>query len=436
MPFYKEYRFQRTVWGKTPYFYCFAASLFQRLKRFDLAELALSNVVEVRPGEARWLGVYATTLTAWGRGAEMLEIFRAVATLRRDDPNALRDYGLALEAAGRPEEALAVFEQVLGRNWGGRYAHVRTIVASDAARAGSAMLRSTTLSAEARANAQRYASRLALDADRVVITVSWDASDVGIDLHVVEPGDRPVHSYGDRDASAVGRIIPEDAGTVGPVQYRAAAAYRGHYRAYVTYSSRNRTGLRDGVFVRADLRLGVGADARTLTRTVFLRDEGEVRTVVEFDNDEPQAPQPPANFATAVAQAKMLLKSKRYQQALRALEGAGVQRNPSREAERFFHMARAYLGMKQYDQAEVHNTRALALDPEMLAAHFNNACAGALARDKRRALRHLNLLADALQRRPADRARFLRLIATDADLASLRALPDFGQVKQRMIIGH
>ncbi len=116
----------------------------------------------------------------------------------------------------------------------------------------------------------------------------------------------------------------------------------------------------------------------------------------------------------------------------------GARRETQQEAQRYFHMARAQLGLKQFDQAEQSNQRALALalDPSLIAAHFNNACSRALARDRKKALFYLNLLADALESRPDQRQYFMKILGNDPDLASARRSKDFNAVLDRLRVGH
>ena len=91
--------------------------------------------------------------------------------------------------------------------------------------------------------------------------------------------------------------------------------------------------------------------------------------------------------------------------------------------------------VSDYNKAVQLNQRALALDPSLIAAHYNNACANALAKKSNEAFHHLNLLADALTRFGTRRKQYYsRLMKTDPDLVSIRKLTTFKQVSQNFEI--
>jgi len=82
---YAEYLKSRLLYEKIPFYFVFVADLLSTNKRPDLADLVLANVVEIRPGEARWLRIYAYKLVSWGKASEAVAIYKAVSELREED---------------------------------------------------------------------------------------------------------------------------------------------------------------------------------------------------------------------------------------------------------------------------------------------------------------------------------------------------------------
>jgi len=91
-------------------------------------------VVELRPGFARWLKVYAFGLKEWGKINEALPVYKAITVLRPEDPNAFRDYGLALEGQGRLISALHQYDKVAKGKWDNRLLSAKTVAQYDIAR--------------------------------------------------------------------------------------------------------------------------------------------------------------------------------------------------------------------------------------------------------------------------------------------------------------
>lgn len=433
---YAEYLKQRALFRKIPYFYVYAAGLFRAQKQEALADLVLSNVVETRPGDARWLRIYAYSLIAWGKAKDAVPLYRAIAELREEDPQSHRDFGLALEAIGQPIAAMRLFETVYSGKWDDRLEGMREVIRHDLARAALATLKTAGLTPDNRAKAEKFAKVDASLNDKIVATVSWDTDNTDVDLHVIEPTGAHVF-YGDKAPNgAVGQLSFDARQGYGPEQYRASVPVQGNYRFYLTYFSQNRQALQDGTFVRVDFRITERGIERKETRTLFLKDQGEVRTVVELTYRDPAAPLPPPNYGNSMAMAKDHLKGKRWREARAALEAIGARRDPQEEAARLFHLARVDLAERKFTDAQQRNQRALALDPKLIAAQYNNACAAALAQNKAQAIQYLNLLADSLESRVDQRAYFLGIMRNDADLTFVRGTSEFRAVTERINVGH
>ncbi len=435
-PLYANYLKSRKLFSQVPYFYIHTAELFSKLKRLDLATLVLSNVVEIRPGDARWLRIYAYNLIAWGQAKDSVPIYRAIAELREEDPQSFRDYGLAMEAIGQPLAALKLFERVYIGKWDSRLAGMNKIIQHDLGRAAVQALKTPNLTPENRTRAEQFRKIDASLNDKVVITASWDTDGTDVDLHVVEPSGAHIYYADMTPKNAHGRLSFDTMQGFGPEQYRNPNPFKGNYRVFLHYYSTNPVAVRDGSLVRVDFKIIDQGIEKNFVKTVFLRDQDQTLTVLSFDYADPHAPSPPPNFNQGLSQVKKLLEGKQYQAALNAINALGKRDDSKEEALRYFHMARSQLGLKQYEQAEQSNQRALALNPELLSAHFNNACAGSLAKNQAKAILYLNMLADSLNSHPRQRKQFLNLMASDPDLTFVRGTKPFKAVVERLRVGH
>ncbi len=433
---YATYLKVREPYVKIPYYYIFAADLFARLKRTDLADLVLSNLVEIRPGEARWLRVYAYNLIAWGKAADTVAIYRSVSELRGEDPQSFRDFGLAQEAVGQPVAAMKLFEKVKIGKWDSRLEGMNRTVLHDLVRASEKVLKMPNLTAENRAQAQKYANATTAQKDKITVTVSWDTDNTDIDLHVIEPTGTHVWYANKEPKNTAGKLNWDSTQGFGPEQYRNASPLRGAYRVFLHYYAQDRAALADGTFARIDFKVVQNGVEQTYTKTAFLRDREQNLTISTFDYEDANAKLPPPDFRSTMARAKAVMERGQDAAAISVINSLGKRQDPKEEAQRHFHIGRAQIHLKQYAEAERSNQRALALDPSLLAAHFNNACAASLAKDTKKAAHHLNLLADALLRAPQRRTAYLRLMKNDPDLAFVRSSKGFSAAEKRLRTGH
>lgn len=434
---YGTYVSQRKLWRNIPYYYLLTAELMAAAKQPQLAETIASNVTEIRPGEARWLTVYAYNLLEWGRARDAIPVFKAVTELREEDPAGFRDLGLALEQFRQPLAAMNMYERVLKGSWERRLSGIQKIIVHDLARVSRQVLTLPKLSAEIRNKANGYVNAAKNFKDKIVVTATWDTDNTNIDLIIEEPGGRRVAPGLEQAGQLGGRMyVAADQG-FGPEQYRNPAPYKGQYRVLVAYEMVDHSAIRDGTFVRVDVfSVQNGIETRS-SKTIILKDEMEVQQAVLLNYQDRLASLPPPSFAQSVALAKEQMRQGKAKDAAITLERLGKQNNLDKEAERLFHLARAFAGQRQFQKAEEFNQAALVYKPQLFAAHYNNACYAALAGNKKKALHHLSLLTTALTSRGARHKRhFVNLMMTDADLKGVRATPEFKSSLNALQVAH
>jgi tetratricopeptide (TPR) repeat protein len=434
---YSTYISQRKLWRNIPYYYLLTAELMAAAKQPQIADTIASNVTEIRPGEARWLTVYAYNLLEWDRAKDAIPVFKAVTELREEDPAGYRDLGLALEQFRQPLAAMNMYERVLKGSWDRRLAGIQKIILHDLVRVGRQVLALPKIPDDVRKRASDYVAKAKQFNDKIVVTATWDSDNTNIDLIIEEPGGRRVTPWGAPVSQLGGRMFVTADQGFGPEQYRNAAPYKGQYRIIVAYEMADHSAIRDGTFVRVDiLSVQNGVESR-ISKTILLKDELEIQQALLLDYQDRLASLPPPSFSQSVALAKDQMRQGKAQDAVTTLERLGKQNNLNLEAERLFHLARAFGGLRQYQKAEEYNQAALVYKPSLYAAHYNNACYASLAGNKKKAFHHLGLLSTALNTRGTrQRRHFMNLMMTDSDLNPIRTAPEFRKALNSINVAH
>jgi tetratricopeptide (TPR) repeat protein len=101
-----------------------------------------------------------------------------------------------------------------------------------------------------------------------------------------------------------------------------------------------------------------------------------------------------------------------------------------------FTRARVLAKLKRFPEAETANQRAVTLNPELIEAHYNNACIAALLKQPSKAATHLQLLIDSLDEDSEKAEKFLKLMDKDPDLASIRGTGMFKKLRAQMQLAH
>ena len=433
---YTEYLKIRPLYAKIPYYFVFTADLLTKAKRADLADLVLANVVEIRPGEARWLRIYAYKLISWGKASEAVAIYKAVSELREEDPQSFRDFGLALEAVGQPVLALTMYEKVYKGKWDSRLEGMSRIIQNDLARASRKV---SVLTNKGQYDANKLATYIALDkrsSDGIVVTLSWDTDSTDIDLHVTEPNKTHIYYGNKEDENAYGKLSWDSTQGFGPEQYRVSRPMAGVHKVFLTYFSNNPVATSDGTFARVDIAITRNGVTEEQTKTLFLKDGREVVSVIDINFDSKQVRPMPIAFKTSLSKAKEDLAKGKFANALSQLDAIGIRKDRDEEGLRLFTRARVLAKLKRFPEAETANQRAVTLNPELIEAHYNNACIAALLKQPSKAATHLQLLIDSLDEDSEKAEKFLKLMDKDPDLASIRGTGMFKKLRAQMQLAH
>jgi Ca-activated chloride channel homolog len=196
----------------------------------------LTSVAELKLEDARLLRVLAHRLVQVDELDLAIELFDRVRRLRPEEPQSYRDLALALDRrAGAPgaltsasiddyTRALALFGEIVTREWDARFPEVEVIALIEANRIQSILERHGS----ARPWPLDERLRRLLDFDvRVVLT--WDTDQTDMDLWVVEPsGEKCFYSHA--STTIGGQISKDFTGGYGPEEYTVRRAMGGEYQ--------------------------------------------------------------------------------------------------------------------------------------------------------------------------------------------------------------
>lgn len=266
---YEAYLKQRKAYGAAPGFYMDVCDFFEEHKDRTTALRVLSNLAELNLDHPGLLRVLAHRLQQLGEHGLAIQTFERVLKLRPEEPQSLRDLGLAHGRAGHFQKAADTLYQVLLGRWDGRFLDVDLIALNEL----NALL--ATHPVETGAFDRRILAILPVDL-RVVLT--WDTNDSDMDLHVTDPrGERCMFSH--TRTAIGGRISRDITQGYGPEEFMLRRAIPGTYRIEANYyGTRQQTAVVGPTTLKAELFLHFGAP-QEVRREILLKLDGRGQTL-------------------------------------------------------------------------------------------------------------------------------------------------------------
>ncbi|WP_312711518.1 DUF2135 domain-containing protein, partial [Stenotrophomonas sp.] len=240
----------------------------------DLALRVLSNLAEMQLENRHVLRVLGYRLLQAEAPALAVPVFRDVLAIGEEEPQSFRDLGLALEASGQHQAALASLYEVVVRPWDGRFDGISLIALDEL----------TRLVARERVDASAIDPRLrrAMPLDLRVV-LSWDSDNSDMDLWVTDPNGERAY-YGNRLTYQGGHMSPDFTGGYGPEQFSLRDAKPGIYKVEANFFG-SREQLVTGattLMLRLSTKWG-SRDQRDQQVTLRLKDRAETVLVGEFE---------------------------------------------------------------------------------------------------------------------------------------------------------
>lgn len=215
---YPRYLAERAAHADSSAFFLDVADLLLEQGQRELALRVLSNLAEMDLDNRHLLRVLGYRLMQADAPALAVPVFQQVLAMGQEEPQSFRDLGLALAAAGKPQQALAPLYQVVVRPWDNRFDGIALIALDELTH----LVARSTPRLDTTGIDPRLLQALPLDL-RVVL--SWDADNSDMDLWVTDPNGERAY-YGNRLTYQGGQMSQDFTGGYGPEQFSLRNADR------------------------------------------------------------------------------------------------------------------------------------------------------------------------------------------------------------------
>ena len=215
---------------RNPSFYFDVAHFFYNQGDVKKALQVISNIADLGLENHQLYKTLTYTLRQWNDFDDALFTAKQIAKWRAHEPQSLRDYALALEDAGKYQEAFDQLVKTLEVNYygemSGQYEGVEDIILMDINRL---MTEHTGL--DSGKLDKKYLQKMPVD---IRIIMNWNLMDVDLDLHVIEPTGEECY-YAHKTTEAGASFSKDFTQGYGPEQYLIRNAVKGKYQIKTNY---------------------------------------------------------------------------------------------------------------------------------------------------------------------------------------------------------
>ena len=227
---YELYFELRKAQERNPSFYFDVAHFFYNQGDTKKALQVISNIADLGLENHQLYKTLTYTLRQWKSYEDALYTARQIAKWRAHEQQSLRDYALALEDAGKYQNAFDELIKALEVNYygemSGQYEGVEDIILMDINRLTIEHKGLKTGKLD-----KKYLDKMPVD---IRIIMNWNQMDVDLDLHVIEPnGEECYYSHTETEAGA--RFSKDFTEGYGPEQYLIRNALKGKYQIKTNY---------------------------------------------------------------------------------------------------------------------------------------------------------------------------------------------------------
>ena len=227
---YELYFELRKTQERNPSFYFDIAHFFYNQGDVKKALQVISNIADLGLENHQLYKTLTYTLRQWKDFDDALFTARQIAKWRIHEPQSLRDYALALEDAGKYQEAFDELIKALEVNYygemSGQYEGVEDIILMDINRLTIEHKGLKTGKLD-----KKYLEKMPVD---IRIIMNWNLMDVDLDLHIIEPTGEECY-YAHRSTQAGARFSKDFTEGYGPEQYLIRNAVKGKYQIKTNY---------------------------------------------------------------------------------------------------------------------------------------------------------------------------------------------------------
>lgn len=215
---------------RNPGFYFDVAHFFYNQGDVKKALQVISNIADLGLENHQLYKTLTYTLRQWKSFDDALFTAKQIAKWRAHEPQSLRDYALALEDAGKYQEAFDQLVKALEVNYygemSGQYEGVEDIILMDINR-----LTTEHTGLDSGKLDKKYLQKMPVD---IRIIMNWNLMDVDLDLHIIEPTGEECY-YAHKTTEAGANFSKDFTEGYGPEQYLIRNAVKGKYQIKTNY---------------------------------------------------------------------------------------------------------------------------------------------------------------------------------------------------------
>lgn len=215
---------------RNPSFYFDVAHFFYNQGDIKKALQVISTIADLGLENHQLYKTLTYTLRQWKDFDDALFTARQIAKWRAHEPQSLRDYALALEDAGKYQEAFDQLIKALEVNYygemSGQYQGMEDIILMDVNRLTMEHKGLKTDKLD-----KKYLEKMPVD---IRIIMNWNLMDVDLDLHIIEPNGEECY-YAHKSTQAGARFSKDFTQGYGPEQYLIRNAIKGKYQIKTNY---------------------------------------------------------------------------------------------------------------------------------------------------------------------------------------------------------
>lgn len=265
---YAVYLKERAPYLSSPRYYMDVAQLLYRAGQKDLALKVLSSVADLDLENEEVYKLLGYKLKEMNQYAKEQWAFRKVMEWRPFDPQSLRDYALASEDNGHPQEALDHLYKILTKTYGPEMAR------RDGGIEETILMEMNQLISR-HPNLKTSSINPKLIADMPVnirVVLNWNHDDTDIDLWVTDPnGEKCMYNHSETEIG--GRLSNDFTGGFGPEQFLLKKAIKGKYKIETNFYNESRISVSGPTAIMAEIFINYATGRQERKIVVFQNQE-------------------------------------------------------------------------------------------------------------------------------------------------------------------
>ncbi len=256
---YNVYLLLRNDHRQAPLFFFNTACLFLAEGKKDIGLRILSNIAGMDLENYELFKMLGYKLKELGEAEAACRVFKKVLDWRPFEPQSYRDYGLALEDAGRYQQALDTLYLALVKNYDANisalYPGIEETILPE--------INNLVTMKKNKVDASRIPRNILADMPvDIRVVLNWNMNNTDIDLWVTDPNNEKCY-YAHKSTGIGGRISHDFTRGLGPEQFLLKRAIKGTYKVEVNYYGDTQVKLAGATTIMAEVYTGYGSPQQT-----------------------------------------------------------------------------------------------------------------------------------------------------------------------------